>query len=526
MIYDAIVVGGGIAGLTAAAFLTRSGQKTLLLEKEPACGGLINTFERDGFIYDGGIRALENSGVLFPMLKKLGLEIDFVKNNISMGIEDRVLRVHSEEDIHAYQDLLVHFYPESQGEIAEIVAQIKKIMHYMEVQYGIDNPAFLDVKEDRDYFIKKLLPWMLKYALTVGKISALNEPVEDFLKRFTRNQSLLDIISQHFFRQTPAFFALSYLKIYLDYHYPRGGTSRLIDQVVALIERQGGEIRNNTRITEVDPEQKTLLDAEGNLYRYRSLVWAADLKTLYGSIQAEKISDVKMRTDVTGRRSALADKVGNDSVFTLYLGVDLDPAYFSGIASEHFFYTPDRKGEGAAGPLPLGRSWVEVHKWLAEFLRLTTYEISIPVLRDASMAPPGKTGLIISMLFDYRLTRHIEDLGFYEQFKALCEEGMLDALDSTIYPGIKKTALHRFSSTPLTMQRLTGNTDGAITGWAFSNDPMPAEYRLPKIFSSTQTPVKSIVQAGQWTYSPSGLPISILTGKLAADRVEKILKKG
>ena len=36
MNYDAIVVGGGIAGLTAAAFLTKAGYTTLLLrERKP-----------------------------------------------------------------------------------------------------------------------------------------------------------------------------------------------------------------------------------------------------------------------------------------------------------------------------------------------------------------------------------------------------------------------------------------------------------------------------------------------------------
>ena len=53
---------------------------------------------------------------------------------------------------------------------------------------------------------------------------------------------------------------------------------------------------------------------------------------------------------------------------------------------------------------------------------------------------------------------------------------------------------------------------------------MPAENRLTKIFSSTATPVPDIVQADHWTYSPSGMPISILTGKLAADRAIKNLK--
>jgi hypothetical protein len=54
---------------------------------------------------------------------------------------------------------------------------------------------------------------------------------------------------------------------------------------------------------------------------------------------------------------------------------------------------------------------------------------------------------------------------------------------------------------------------------------MPAESRLPKILNAVKTPVPGVFQAGQWTYSPAGLPISILTGKLAADRVIKELSK-
>ena len=72
----------------------------------------------------------------------------------------------------------------------------------MKVQYGIDNPIFLDIKKDRDYMMKEILPWMVKYALTVRKITALNMPVVDFLKQYTANQSLLDIITQHFFHDT------------------------------------------------------------------------------------------------------------------------------------------------------------------------------------------------------------------------------------------------------------------------------------------------------------------------------------
>ena len=278
MKYDAIVVGGGISGLTAASFLSKADYKVLLCEKENHCGGLVNSFERDGFIYDGGIRAMENSGVLFPMLKSLGIDIEFVTNHISLGIENKVIRVNSEENINEYQSLLIDLYPENSQEIKTIIREIRKIMHYMDVQYGIDNPIFLDLKKDQAYMARVILPWVIKYAFTAPKISALNEPVVDFLKKFTQNQALLDIITQHFFHDTPAFFALSYLKLYIDYFYPLGGTGKLPQHLVSFIETHNGEIKTNSEIRSVDPYNKTIRDSQDNVYEYERLIWAADLK--------------------------------------------------------------------------------------------------------------------------------------------------------------------------------------------------------------------------------------------------------
>ena len=46
--YHTIVVGGGIAGLTAAAFVAKAGHSVALFEKQEKVGGLIQTFERNG----------------------------------------------------------------------------------------------------------------------------------------------------------------------------------------------------------------------------------------------------------------------------------------------------------------------------------------------------------------------------------------------------------------------------------------------------------------------------------------------
>jgi phytoene dehydrogenase-like protein len=144
-------------------------------------------------------------------------------------------------------------------------------------------------------------------------------------------------------------------------------------------------------------------------------------------------------------------------------------------------------------------------------------------MRDASLAPEGQTGLIVSTLFNYALTKHIQALGWYEDFKRLMSRLIVALLDRSIYPGIEDAVTASFAATPLTIERVSGNSEGAITGWAFTNEFMPAVHDLPRVASSVRTPIPDTYQAGQWTYSPSGLPISILTGKLAADKILKDL---
>lgn len=63
---DIICVGGGVAGLTAALGLTDLGKEVLLIEKNDKCGGLMNTFEKEGFRFEGGARALVNAGLVKP----------------------------------------------------------------------------------------------------------------------------------------------------------------------------------------------------------------------------------------------------------------------------------------------------------------------------------------------------------------------------------------------------------------------------------------------------------------------------
>lgn len=538
MKYDIIVIGGGIAGLTAAAYVAKAGLSVALFEKQNKVGGLIQTFERNNVYFDGGLRSMENSGTLFPMLRQLGIEIDFVKSKTSIGVADSVMVLENHESIGEYQEFLIRQFPENADDIKKIISEVRKSMDYMEVLYGIDNPTFMDLKNDKEYVRKKLLPWMFKFLMTIRKINNLKEPVDEYLQRFTKNQALIDVIGQHFFQKTPASFALSYFSLYLDYYYPKGGTATVVNKLAGYIKENGGVIQCSTTIEQHNPEQKFVIDDKGNKVYYEQLIWAADLNQLYKRIPTDTLNNKKLVQRIKNKISYYKGLRGGDSVYSVYMTVDLKPEYFSEKCTGHFFYTPSKKGLSAVDKIVVNEFLAfekvdsnntelkeKLIDYLKEYCDFNTLEIAIPALRDPNMAPENKTGVEVSLLFDYQLTKKIDDAGWTPEIKEILEQQFIKILDETIFPGFKDKVSYRFSSSPLTIEKLTDSTEGGITGWAFTNPYMPVVNKMLTIAKSVNTVLPNVYQAGQWSYSPAGMPISVLTGKLAADKVIKNIRK-
>ncbi len=518
--YDALVVGAGIAGLTAAAYLAKGGFRVLVCERAKASGGLVADFKSDGFHFDAGLRAVENSGVVRPMLRELGLDLEFLTNPVSISIGDRAVRL-DQGGLEAYGSMLKGIFPGERDSIDAILAEIRRVMGIMDVLYGIDNPLFLDMKKDLHYLVKTLLPWLMRYQVNMRKMKKYQQPIDSHLTRLTSNQALKDMISQHFFRNTPSFFALSYFGMYQDYMYPKGGTGALSRAMAEYVCAHGGEIACQTMIDRFDWKKRIAETPDGRSFRYRKLIWAADMKALYAAAGVLPASSVRAEA-----QAALVGRgKGGDSVLSVYLALDIAPDVIEDALGAHCFYTPEPSGLTTVGyenwRKAEGRQALE--DWLRLFFERTTYEISCPAVRQADLAPEGKSGLIVSTLFSVDLVRQIEKAGWYPGFKALGIEWILKQLEKAV-PGIGGRVLDASCATPLTIERTTGNTDGAITGWAFDG-AMPAEHRFQKIASSVFTPIPNTFQAGQWTFSPSGLPVSILTGKLATDAAIKDLRR-
>jgi len=525
--YDVLVVGAGMAGLTAAAYLAKAGKQVLICERSSKPGGLVTDFQHEGFHFDAGLRAVENSGVIRPMLRDLGIEVEFVNNPVSIRIGDEMIRL-DEDGLNDYGAMLSSFFPDHAKDIQCILKIIRQVMDIMDVLYGIDNPLFLDIKSDPKYLMHTLLPWLLRYQVNIRKMKRYKEPIEQFLAALTGSQALIDMIAQHFFRNTPSFFALSYFGLYMDYMYPKGGTGVLSSSMAKYVKANGGEMRCETAVIGIDPLQRTAFLTDGNVVQYQKMIWAADSKALYRAAGSAKGSDDRYQT----MAKHVADGHGGDSVLSVFFEFDLEPGLFQKAFGAHCFFTPCTAGLNSLGldnwstlmnePDESARQ-KELEDWLFRYLSLTTFEISCPVIRDETLAPANQTGLIVSTLFSMDFVRNVKQFGWYTRFKELCVKQILLQLENAL-PGIGNHLLKSMCSTPLTIERMTGNADGAITGWSFSNH-IPAESRFQKIAKSVSSPIPHVYQAGQWTFSPSGLPVSVITGKLAADAAIKDLSR-
>jgi phytoene dehydrogenase-like protein len=245
-------------------------------------------------------------------------------------------------------------------------------------------------------------------------------------------------------------------------------------------------------------------------------------------IDLSELKDIKAKQKIEQKQSQVKPLKGGDSIQAVFIASDLGPEYFDKLCTGHFFYTPIKKGLKEVMEKQHNLDYTskeQLFDWLKEYYKYTTYEIAIPGLRDDSLSPKGKTGLVVSTLMDYEITKAVAKLGFYDEYKKLSEDLIVEALNNSIFPKLEESIIFKFSSSPLTIENRTNNSNGAITGWAFTNKTMPAVTSMPGIAKSVLTPIPDVFQAGQWSYSPSGLPISILTGKLASDKVKKTLKK-
>lgn len=506
--FDVIIIGAGLAGLTAGAYLTRAGARVLVCEQAPQVGGLFNSFWQQGYLFDGGIKAIENSGIMLAMLRELGLldQIDLVPSPIAI-IADGVLRpVRAWEDVEAYFRWLIAAWPGQEAGLRRILRDVQTVFDLLGGLLSFPIPSLVGpdaVKAARH-------EWLRTHGrglLGLPRVASLLGPeLRAYLSARLDDPSLVNFMAGLFPEGTTAFFGLAYWLIFLDYYYPRQGVRAMPDALAGYTEAGGGEIRLRAKVEQVllhAGRAAGVRLASGEEIAAGCVIAAGDLRqTLLELLPAGSLPAEMERAVRAARYSHTAVNV--------YLGLDLPPEALPFEHYGHVYYLPDLQGISA-----------EDRRSRPDYFLHVPQELSIPCLHAPHLAPPGKTGLIVSCMTNWHYGGGWGQPGAaYEALKERATRDLLVSLGRVV-PGLEDHIELVSTGTPRTIVAQTLNTEGAIMGWAWEKGAGLQRGSFLQMRGSVHTPVPGLLVAGHWAWSPGGSPIAALTARLAANEALK-----
>ncbi len=250
--WDAIVIGSGIGGLTAAALLSRyASRKVLVLERHYTAGGYTHSFHRPGYCWDVGVHYI---GELQDPASPLRSAFD----NLTGGqlewapmpdVYDRFIMggraFEFPTGLERLRARLKDYFPSEAAGIDGYLAAVQSAQ-----------------KASGLYFAEKAIPRAA--ARLAGRFMRApflrwaSQSTLDVLHRFTRDPELIAVLTAQWgdYGLPPAQSSFGIHAIVAGHYfngasYPVGGASRIAETIAPLIERHGGKIAVSAEVDEI-----------------------------------------------------------------------------------------------------------------------------------------------------------------------------------------------------------------------------------------------------------------------------------
>ncbi|MCL1803273.1 MAG: NAD(P)/FAD-dependent oxidoreductase [Eubacteriaceae bacterium] len=478
-----VVVGAGIAGLSAAIYAQKSGYSVTLCEMHNRVGGMCTSWRRKGYLFEGAVHWLTGSNPdtqvneVWKETAALDESVTIYRNDIFRTVdwEGSYLRLYRDIDRTAGE--IAEFSPADEEAAMQLANDVKALGA---IKLQVSDIAGLNTKNPRRMSWGesiKMLP-ALQVAARLNTITC-----EQFAYTF-KHPAIRPLFS--FIPKSHAALDLAYTLSTLnsgDGGYPEGGSLAMVDRMAAYFEELGGTIMLNTKIDEVIISNSAavgVMAEEGFFLEADSVIVAQETISALKELFSQEFFD--------GWIADLNENTKPNVCTFLSIGIKAK--------------LPES--------LPVWQ--------LAEPIRYAGTQIDelsfTSYSRYEGYAPKGGTALTGILLEDtYDSWKQLKAQGRYESEKAHLANQLEQAFYAK-YPNLKGAIEVIDIATPLTYERYTGAYRGS---WMSMTSPGTRMQAHPAFIDG----ISSLYFASHRMMPPGGLPAALLSGRKAAQMVCK-----
>ncbi len=501
-IYDYIVIGSGIGGLTTAVWLSKLGKKVVVLEKHYVPGGYTHSFKRnDGFQWDVGVHYVGNVGEkgslrnLFQFLTHDKLEWE------SMGEVYDVVNIGSDRyEFKAGKDQFIqqlkNYFPDETRAIDQYVTLIFKANKF--------GSAFF-LEKSFEPFLSKSLGWIIKRLYR----KYYSKTTYEVLSTLTTNKRLITVLcgqcGNYGLAPKESNFAAHAMVIahFIEGgYYPKGGADQISNKIIDVINTHGGKVVINAPVTEIVLKNNRVEGVKVNdqFIPCKNVISNVGVNNTFNYLlpkSAKKSCNVSF--------SNVAASTGH---MCLYVGLDQSSTTLN---------------------LPKYNIWNYAHEDIDDLFGNVAYQdvsksfsyISFPSAKDPEWdtKKPNTATIQALSIGKYEWFKAYENTSWmkrgevYNEMKKHFETTMLQEL-YRLFPQIEGHVVYTEVSTPLSTKHFSNYKNGEIYGLQHT----PERFKLP--FLRPQTKIKGLHLVGQ-DITLVGVAGAMLSGMLCAITILK-----
>jgi phytoene desaturase len=483
-----IIIGAGLGGLAAAIRLATQGARVTVLEKNCSLGGKVNIHRAAGYSFDTGASLLTMRHVLAELFSSAHRSLDDYLELVPL---EPLCRYHWPDGttLDASTDAF-----KTEREIARIaspedVAGFRAFLLDAQRKYEVASRTFL--AHSLNDFPKLLRP---RYARDLAAISSLRT-LDSHVRRYFRSPYLRQLFNRFAtyngsspYRAPATFALIPYVEFGLGAWHVRGGMYELPKALVRLAEELGVVVRVEAEVEKILIEEKRARGVRltsGETLTSDAVLSNADAVDTY-----RRLIDRQARRVYTNRRIEKLEP--SCSGFVLLLG---SMRRYAQLAHHNIFFSRDYPAEFHA-----------IFDERRPALDPTIY-VCASSRTDASLAPAGHENLFVLVNAPATSTQTnwtTEARGYRDLIVRRLEENGLEGLSAAID--------YEHIITPEDFERTYHANRGSIYGIS-SNQRRNAFLRPP----NKARDIESLYFAGGATHPGGGIPLVLLSGKMAAE---------